>query len=940
MIVPNQSRSKCLPEMTAVQPSRWHNRISQRKGFRLYPLHPLAVASLSLLISLAGIFVSPAMAKLPSALQQQVNQGRSYFESGQYEEAIIVWRSAAISFANLQDALNEAMAWGNLSLAYQALGQWEEAESAINRGLNTLNHQTQTAEQQRIYAQALDIKGKLLQKKGQIHAALTTWQESEKRYHKLDQPLLETMSQINQAQAMQDLGRYPLACETLLQALALKQTECQVSDEEIESFQPSSLAADSDELTEVRLRGWRSLANVLRVIGNLDQAEKILQTTLEISKNLQLLEAENKSRLSLGNTAMAQANRYREWQNLSRAEDYDNLALTHYERAAKTAPSAIQRQAQVNQLSLLMKLNRWEQAVSLSQEMENSPGDLPLTHKSFYTQIKLAQARFCLSIKHPHCLRPSGAGISTSDLSNRDLFNYSIQDNPQEIETLLRIAEEAEELGDRRSHSYALGLVGRIYELTGEESLGLRYTRQALLSASQGKANDLLFQWQWQMGRLLNQQGKTQEALTTFTQAINTLQGLRRDLVSINPEVQFTFRESIDPLYRHYVTLLLQPQDQQPVSPDKLALAREAIDALQLGELENFFRLVCLEATPVSLDQLTDKNDPNAAIIYPIVLQDRIEIILKLPQQPLRHYSTLISDRQQVERRVNRLGQLLRQRNAQSLAYSQQIYDWLIKPIAQDLADNAIETLVFVPDGALRNLPWSVLHDGNQYLLEQYAIALTPGLQLLNPQPFEKIKTNALLGGLSESRGVFPPLPFVPEELAEIQTQTSASQTLLNQEFTSHSLEKKIKQQSYSIVHLATHGQFSSQAENTFILTWDKRLTANQLNTLFRSQTRQFNHPIELLILSACETVTGDQRAALGLAGVAIRAGVRSTLATLWSVNDQATALLMSQLYQELQTNGVTRSQALRNAQLNLLSHSQFNAPHFWGAYVLLGNWL
>jgi CHAT domain-containing protein len=141
-------------------------------------------------------------------------------------------------------------------------------------------------------------------------------------------------------------------------------------------------------------------------------------------------------------------------------------------------------------------------------------------------------------------------------------------------------------------------------------------------------------------------------------------------------------------------------------------------------------------------------------------------------------------------------------------------------------------------------------------------------------------------------------------------------------------------------VHLATHGQFSSTVQDTFILTWDNRITPQQFQELFQVQLRNQAQPIELLVLSACQTATGDKRAALGVAGVAVRSGARSTLATLWAVNDQSTADLMINFYRELAQPNLTKAEALRRAQLALLQQPQYRHPLYWAPFVLVGNWL
>jgi CHAT domain-containing protein len=141
-------------------------------------------------------------------------------------------------------------------------------------------------------------------------------------------------------------------------------------------------------------------------------------------------------------------------------------------------------------------------------------------------------------------------------------------------------------------------------------------------------------------------------------------------------------------------------------------------------------------------------------------------------------------------------------------------------------------------------------------------------------------------------------------------------------------------------VHIATHGQFSSRAEDTFILAWDDRINVADLDETLQANALNQAGAIELLVLSACETAVGDQRAALGIAGVAVRAGARSTLATLWSINDQATTEFSHFFYQQLAQPTATRANALRQAQLSLLNDPQYRHPLYWAPYILVGNWL
>lgn len=167
------------------------------------------------------------------------------------------------------------------------------------------------------------------------------------------------------------------------------------------------------------------------------------------------------------------------------------------------------------------------------------------------------------------------------------------------------------------------------------------------------------------------------------------------------------------------------------------------------------------------------------------------------------------------------------------------------------------------------------------------------------------------------------------------------TQQLLDQAFTSQALEQQMSATGFNVVHLATHGQFSSQAKDTFILAADGPINVTQLDALLRRRNQFQAAAIELLVLSACQTAGGDDRATLGLAGVAVKAGARSTLASLWHIDDHSTALLMGEFYRELASAKVTKAEALRRAQVTLLKqYPNYSRPGYWAAYVLIGNWL
>ena len=644
---------------------------------------------------------------------------------------------------------------------------------------------------------------------------------------------------------------------------------------------------------------WRSLGNTYLSIGELLQAENALITSLAFAEQSDLYQDEVSAALfSLG--------------NLARSRQDTNKAIDYYRRAIATAPnSTAEVRARLNLFNLLIASENDYQGQLT--KIEPLLARLPSNRTTIYAKINYAQS----------------------------LLKADPKTQTTSVKTILQTAiAEAQQLEDLPAQAYGLKSLGRYYELQQQWQQARETTQQALFIAQQLNARDIAYQGEWQLGRIYQAQQQPEKALAAYQQAVENLQSLRNDLVAVDSEVRFTFRESIEPIYREYVSLLLDtPESEQ----DNLIAARNAIDSLQLAELENFFQATCLNAQPVIIDRITDTEDLNTAVVYPIVLEDRFEIILKLPQQPLQHYTTPIENPERTERILERLSQTLTQRNSsETLPLSQLVYNWIIEPMASDLAKSQVKTLVFVLDSSLRNIPMAALHDGKQYLVEKYAVAITPGLQLIQPQAFANQQLKALTAGLTEARAGFPPLDYVNQELNTIQSQIATSEQLLNRSFTNEALRSKITRLPFPIVHLATHGQFSSQAEDTFILTWDEQLNIDRLSELLQVGSQDAERAIELLVLSACETLAGDRRAALGLAGVAVKAGARSTLATLWRVNDEATSLFMGQFYQQLanQDRSITKAQAVRQAQLALLKSDRFQQPHFWSSYVLVGNWL
>lgn len=507
----------------------------------------------------------------------------------------------------------------------------------------------------------------------------------------------------------------------------------------------------------------------------------------------------------------------------------------------------------------------------------------------------------------------------------------------------------AARIADPISQSYALGYQGAMYEFEKKHDEALALTHRALALAQQAQASDSLYRWQWQGARLLAKQGQRDAAIEGYRRAVATLQGIRNDVAIRhgNRNAGSSFREVVGGVYFELADLILQRADTVADDAEKQKLFREArstAELLKAAELEDYFQDDCVSLRK-ELTKSVENIDPKAAVVYIIPLAGRTEILVSLPTANPNETGRI--ERFKSEPNDDAINETVRRfrTNVEDrttflyLEQAQQLYTWLIKPIESLLRERQFNTLVFVPDGSLRTVPMAVLHDGKQFLVEKYAVAVTPGLELMEARRPAEVLSRMLVSGLSESVQGFSALPAVPAELDRISKLYGGSSTLRDRQFSSEAVSDRLKTEQYSIVHMATHGVFSNDVRKSFVLTHNNQLTLDDLERLIRpGQLR--DQPLELLTLSACQTAAGDDRAALGLAGVAVKAGARSAFASLWFVNDKASSILVADFYEQLKKPGKSKAQALQSAQQKLIKMPGFEHPCYWAPYLIIGNWL
>ncbi|TYQ31331.1 CHAT domain-containing protein [Pseudanabaena sp. UWO310] len=825
-------------------------------------------------ISLKTPQESPALIASSNATSSNssLDRGRNLYDAGQFAEAVQVWQMTAQSYGSQGDRPNQALTLSYLSLAYQQLNQWNAAQNSIDESLAILNGVKPV--DAILWAQILNTKAILQQQIGQSQTAVDTWKQAQGYYQQAGDVQGVLGTEINQAQALQSLGFY--------------RRSRQILDDINQQLEKSD-----DSLLKVS--GLRSVGNALRVLGDNEASYKSLSWGLAIAKNLNALNELSPILIGLGN-------------NAADTRNFD-VALQHFIEAEKAATKASDRiESKLNQLQVYVNMGQTQAIATLAPNILQELSEIPPSRASLYAIVNFAS----------------------------NLSKLPPQDQPIPSSTIIQLLDKsvqsARKVNDAQAEAYLLSQWGQLVANNGQPNEGIRLLQQSMQLSQSIQSKNILSQSAWKLGRLLHQQGQKQAAIAAYGEAVDALQNLRSDLVGINQEVQFSFRESIEPVYREFVSLLIDE------NPDQSALvkARELIEALQLAELDNFFRESCLNSQPLQIDQI----DTKAAVVYAIMLPNRIAVILSTAGQPLTYYSSPVPKEEAEQTIRSYLGSIHpASDNKSQKLLSQKIYNWLIRPAVSSQALKEKQTLVFVLDGLLRKIPMAALYDGKQYLIENYAVALSPGLKLLETQSLEQKQIRSVVAGISTARNGFNALPAVETEVVAISQSTSGSK-LLNQEFTPNALSKSIESKTANVVHLATHGQFSSKQEDTFLLTWDGRLNIRELSELLQKRETGQSGAIDLLVLSACDTAAGDDRAVLGLAGLALKSGARSTIATLWPVKDNVASRLMVKLYQDLGKPHVSKAEALRQAQISILSDKNFTDPFFWSSFVLVGNWL
>ena len=548
-----------------------------------------------------------------------------------------------------------------------------------------------------------------------------------------------------------------------------------------------------------------------------------------------------------------------------------------------------------------------------------------------------------------------------------------------------------------------LDALATLYEGQGRAADALTLTKDGLaagMALNRRWVGDVLISLEWRLARLTQASGEIDGALAAYLRAIELIEIIRQDIPIEYADGRSSFRVTLEPIYLGYVDLLLRELDRQPAEL-RAAKLRSAIDTLELikqAELQDFLGDRC--AVEAVQGGAAGQLPSATAVLYPVLLPDRLELLLQTSSGIARRTVAVSAD--ELRTTAGRFASMLLGGVDAYGAQGRQLYTFLLSPFEELMTAQEIVALIVVPDGALRLVPFAALHDGQRFAIEKYAISVATGLSMTNTaSPKVDARARAsLIAGLSEPGSVVEKLTrtmtlqiiepdsaatevtmtrglaavsqlrsfpttvgqsasspaFATRSLREIQelktrlalpgvktevdalTNITHGTTLLNEGFSIERFRNEAESGSFRILHIASHGVFGGSSETSFIMAHDDVLTINDLQSLLHAERFQ-KHPIELLTLSACQTAEGNDRSPLGISGAAIKARAKSVLGTLWPVEDNAARKLMEVLYGGLIDGGLSKTEALRQAQIALLHTAESAHPFFWAPFVLIGNW-
>ena len=954
--------------------------------------------------------------------KSMTNLGIAYLRSDQFDQGISTLEKALEIAKEIGEQRVQAIALLQLGLAHISLEQSQQGDEFLQQALTIAKEigepgfaeeiqqilssgKKELNSPQQIEANRLLQQGIQQLQTSQYQDAQQSWQNSLELYRYIGDRSGEARSLNNLGLVYFSLGQYPKAIELHQQSLAISQ---EIGDRNGEA------------------NSLMNLGNVYNNLGEYPKAIEYYQHSLSI---FQEIGDRNGEASSLGNLGIV----------------YDILgeypqAIEYYQQSLAIKQEIGDRNGEANSLNNLgnvynnlgeypKAIEYYQQSLAIKQEIgdrngeANSLNNLGVVYDILGEYPKAIEYyQHSLSIFQEIGDR-NGEARSLGNLSNayESLGQYT-----QAIEYYQQSLAIAQEIGDREGKGKTLSNLGILYEKQKQPELAIVFYKQSVIVREGIRQDIRVLEKKLQesytetiagtyrsLADLLLSQDRIYEAQQVLELLkIQEIQDFTRSKLSrgkLAEVVLLPEEERIIKLYDNLLVLFAQELNQCELTQcpklsdlyterdklenelDKLILELETLIGSRPIDDKQFLTPDLFNRTANRIIEASDQYNaqPGTAVIYPLVLEDKIWILWAVKGKVIGKAKIDNVGRLKLNNEILKLSSALKDPNSDrsSLqASANQLYEWLIAPIEQELSAKEIEIqhLAFSLDRALRYIPMEVLFDGQQYLMEKYTIttfisaALTDTVDRL---PNELNQTNILGLGAANAPG-YDALKHVPTEINNIvQEDNSQDQQgiypgleLLDDEFTYLNLRNNLKGR--KILHIATHGDFvpGNQNGSYLVLGNGEKLTIEGEQSI--KTLKNYLDDVHLVVLSGCETAVGeatkriktqveskDSTGAIEFEeGVEINAlsyyfisgGAKTVIASLWQVDDASTSQLMQRFYCTLanENTSITKAQALREAKLSLLNqtsldceqptseNADFTHPHYWAPFILIGNGL
>lgn len=709
-------------------------------------------------------------------------------------------------------------------------------------------------------------QGSKLWQKGKTRDAISMWKLEQKIYQEqnLERREIETVLKISIAYTT--LGQLELANFYLENVLTLAEGK-----------------------NDLKGQIWQLLGNVANRSGNLSEAISYYQKSLTHTQSLS----------TLNNLAISLEKRGFRWQLL--ADSSIEREKAQYE--AKVASDKFKRQKYL------------KQALLIAETKANSSVVKTLVEWSDYeplSQNQLAKGRRILKE-----LPPSKTKVFL-------LIDWAKIERDSTF-WLKEARGTAGNLEEKVILSYPLLELGLLSEKSGDWGKATEYAKEAVAYASESTNNQILYRSLWLIARMERKAGRDTAAIEKYREAIASLGNYYQQIRSISPEQRLDFTSLTEPLYREALQLILGAEK---TSQERLRLALEIFDRLQLAQLQQFFGDDCFSIEPRKENKTNILLANDAVVLTSIILEDRTHFILQLPNGQLIHHRALIDKDSLSELSTQWYREIENVSNWEFRAKGKRIYDLVLRPFESELNKIAPQSIIFIHDGILRNIPMSALYDGEQFVAQKWASITSTGLDISYQKQVkatENRQKNKLIAfGLGLQIRGWSPLDGISEEI-EAAIAILGGQEILNDNFTTEAFTRELNSDR-NVIHLATHAYFGGAAENSFVLAYDRPLYTSSIEKALLP-----HH--DLLVLSACETALSSDRSALGLAGLGLRNDVDS-IGSLWQIQDEEQIELIKGFYSRIEKVNLSRAIALQQVQIEQIQQDAH--PSKWAALVLI----